>query len=131
MTTPPMLRIARRLRWDMSRPERTLWEMLRRNQTGLRFRRQHPIGPYVLDFYCPSARLCVEVDGPAHDELEQIERDRRRDAWLKVHDVRILRFTTVELEERPAAVMARIAQAAPPPSASLPPPPRKRRGGSR
>ena len=51
----------------MSKPERLLWGALRKNKLGLRFRKQHPAGPYVLDFYCDSARLCVEVDGESHD----------------------------------------------------------------
>ncbi len=116
MTTPPMLKSARQLRASVTDPERTLWAMLRRNQIGLRFRRQHPIGGYVLDFYCPSARLCVEVDGPAHEEWEQIERDAVRDAWLVSQGVTVLRFTVSDVNERPAAVLARIKQAAPPPS---------------
>ena len=117
MTSPPhMVQFARRLRSEMTAAERTLWAMLRRNQTELRFRRQHPIGPYVLDFYCAAARLCVEVDGPGHEELEQVEHDLARDAWLRSHGVRVLRVTAAEVEAHPAAVIARIAQAAPPPS---------------
>ena len=116
VTTPPMLQRARSLRWSMTQPERTLWAMLRRNNIGLRFRRQHPVGPYVLDFYGPSARLCVEVDGPVHDEPEQIERDTVRDDWLTKNGIQVLRFSIADVEERPAAVLARIKQAAPPPS---------------
>ena len=111
-----MLLTARKLRHTMTSAERTLWQMIRRSQTGLRFRRQHPLGPYVLDFHCASARLCVEVDGPTHQELAGIEHDLQRDAWLGTHGVRVLRFATAEIEQRPAAVIARIAQAAPPPS---------------
>jgi very-short-patch-repair endonuclease len=88
--------------------------MLRRNQAGLRFRRQHPIGSYILDFYCPSAHLCVEVDGPVHDEPEQIGHDEARDAWLVSHGVHVLRFSAADVHERPAAVIASIAQAAAP-----------------
>jgi very-short-patch-repair endonuclease len=83
---------ARQLRWTTTGPERALWEMLRGKQLGLRFRRQHPIGPYILDFYCPAVRLCVEVDGPVHREPEQMEHDVERDAWLRAQDVRVLRF---------------------------------------
>ena len=53
----------------MTRPEQSLWAMLRDRQTGLRFRRQHPLGVYILDFYAPSAKLCIEVDGPSHGVL--------------------------------------------------------------
>lgn len=87
------LGIARKLRKDLSLPEAVLWRALRRDQLeGLRFRRQHPVGPFVLDFYCPSARLAVEVDGAAHDFAERITRDERRDAWLAERGIRTLRF---------------------------------------
>jgi very-short-patch-repair endonuclease len=98
----------------MTEPERLLWAMLRGSQLKLRFRRQHPIGSYVLDFYCPAARLCVEVDGPVHQEPGQIERDTKRDAWLDAQGVRVLRFSSVALHEKPALVLASIKQAAPP-----------------
>ena len=56
---------AKSLRRNLTHPEQTLWSLLRRNQLGLHFRRQHALGPFILDFYCASASLCVEVDGPA------------------------------------------------------------------
>jgi very-short-patch-repair endonuclease len=62
--------------------------------------------------------LCVEVDGPAHREIEQIERDTKRDAWLAAQGVRVLRFSADEVLQRPAAVIAAIAQAATPSDAS-------------
>jgi very-short-patch-repair endonuclease len=106
----------------MTQPERTLWAMLRGQRTGLRFRRQHPVGPFILDFYCPSAKLAVEVDGPVHAGQE--ERDQRRTDWLAKEGIRVLRFTMEDVEQRPAMVLARIAQAAPPStgSAGSPPP---------
>jgi len=74
---------ARELRRDMSLPEVILWEHLRRGGLGgMRFRRQHPVGPYVLDFYCAASRLAIEVDGAQHDLPEQMRHDIRRDAWL-------------------------------------------------
>jgi hypothetical protein len=76
---------ARSLRRNMSLPEVVLWQTLRRGQvSGLRFRRQHPVGPYILDFYCPSARLAIEVDGSAHDAAAQVRHDERRGlGWSK------------------------------------------------
>jgi very-short-patch-repair endonuclease len=74
----------------MSLPERVLWRRLRLKQMGLRFQRQHPAGPYVLDFYCHEARLCVEVDGKGHDFTAS--RDERRDRWLAAQGVRTLRI---------------------------------------
>jgi very-short-patch-repair endonuclease len=105
---------ARQLRWNMTEPERTLWALLRSKQIGLRFRRQHPIGPYFLDFYCASARLCVEVDGPVHLEPDQVEKDSRREEWLRSQGIRVLRFSAIDVLERPAKVVADIGQAAPP-----------------
>lgn len=83
------IRRARQLRQQMTKPERLLWWAPRRQQTGFRFRRQHPAGPYVLDFYCDAVRLCVEVDGENH-AFRSLE-DQRRDAWLSRIGVRTLR----------------------------------------
>jgi very-short-patch-repair endonuclease len=94
----------------MTDPERVLWSLLRRNHLGLHFRRQHPIGRFVLDFYCAGARLCVELDGPVH--ADQVEADAHRTAWLASEGIRVLRFSIAEIEARPAAVLAAIAQAA-------------------
>ena len=80
---------ARRLRSSMSLPERLLWGALRKERTGLRFRRQHPAGPYVLDFYCDSIKLCVEVDDQSHDF--RTAHDAARDSWLARKGVRTLR----------------------------------------
>jgi very-short-patch-repair endonuclease len=118
MRSPDFIRDrANASRRDMTRPERLLWAMLRRNVLGLHVRRQHPIGPFILDFYCAAAKLCVEVDGPVHDEDEQAGRDLRRTAWLKKQGIRVIRFTMDDLDQRPATVMAAIAQAAPPSTA--------------
>jgi very-short-patch-repair endonuclease len=80
---------ARELRRTMTKPERLLWWALRKKQTAFHFRRQHPAGPYVLDFYCDSVRLCVEVDGQSHDFT--IAADARRDAFLSRMGIRTLR----------------------------------------
>jgi very-short-patch-repair endonuclease len=103
---------AREMRCAMTQPERSLWALLRRNDLGLHFRRQHPTGPYILDFYCVGASLAVEVDGPVHDD--QQDRDERRTAWLAKQGIRVLRFTAAEVETQPAAVLAALARAAPP-----------------
>ena len=84
---------ARRLRREMTLPEVLLWRHLRRKAVdGLRFRRQHPIGNCVLDFFLPSARLAIEVDGLAHAMGDNPARDARRDAWLASRGVRVLRI---------------------------------------
>jgi very-short-patch-repair endonuclease len=86
---------ARRLRQTMSKPERLLWWAVRRQQTGYRFRRQHPAGPYVLDFYCDAIKLCVEVDGESHDF--RIGSDQTRDAWLARLGIATLRVPAHEV----------------------------------
>jgi len=83
---------ARSLRRRLTPPEARLWVALRRRALDWRFRRQHPIGPYVLDFYCDRARLAVEVDGAMHGIGDAPERDARRDAWLAERGVRTLRL---------------------------------------
>ena len=79
----PEVLIARRLRKEMSLPEVLLWRHLRGGKAGAKVRRQHPVGPYVVDFYCREAALIVEVDGKAHDDADRAARDERRDAFLR------------------------------------------------
>ena len=83
---------ARRLRREMTLPEVLLWTSIRGGRIdGVRFRRQHPIGPYVLDFYCAAAKLALEIDGSAHDQPDQMRHDRARDEWLAAQGFRVLR----------------------------------------
>jgi very-short-patch-repair endonuclease len=75
----------------MTEAERRLWALLRRKKlAGHRFRRQAPIGPYY--FFCPKARLIVEVDGTFHGDKEQNKRDEVRARWLEAHGCRVIRF---------------------------------------
>ena len=87
---------AKRLRKQMTPPEIALWLALRANEEGLRFRRQHAAGPYVLDFYCAPARLAIEVDGEAHNHGNRPERDAARDAWL-AQNIQVLRYPAREM----------------------------------
>jgi very-short-patch-repair endonuclease len=103
---------ARALRRAMTLPEVLLWQALRGGQVGgLRFRRQHPIGSYVLDFYCPALRLAVEIDGAAHDIPAQASHDLRRDAWLAAQGIRVLRVPAADVlsEEKREGVLDTIA----------------------
>ena len=93
---------ARRLRRELSLPEKLLWVRLRASET--RFRRQHPLGPYVLDFYCPAARLAIEVDGAAHDFGDRPGRDDRRTEWLGQQGVQVLRVPAKDVLADPDAV---------------------------
>ncbi|MFM5885181.1 MAG: endonuclease domain-containing protein [Novosphingobium sp.] len=88
---------ARQLRATMSLPEVLLWNYLRKRPQGVKFRRQHPVGNYVIDFYCPSARVGIEVDGVAHDLGNRPASDRARDRWLADQGVRIVRIPASEV----------------------------------
>jgi very-short-patch-repair endonuclease len=116
-------RRAREQRASMSLPERVLWRQLRQKQTGLKFRKQHPAGPYVLDFYCHEARLCVEIDGQSHYFTSV--RDERRDHWLASQGVRTLRVSARDVLGNLDGVLQYIVDAAQAPSdarrASAPP----------
>jgi very-short-patch-repair endonuclease len=85
---------ARFLRRRLSLPEGLLWRAIKAGKAdGLKFRKQHPIGPYVLDFYCHDASLCVEVDGASHGFGNRPELDARRDRWLAEKGIRTLRIS--------------------------------------
>jgi very-short-patch-repair endonuclease len=81
----------------MTLPEGMLWQQLRERPDGVKFRRQHPIGRCVVDFYCAAARLVVEIDGLSHELGTNMERDRRRDYWLRNQDLRVLRFAAADV----------------------------------
>ncbi|HEY8004393.1 MAG TPA: DUF559 domain-containing protein [Phenylobacterium sp.] len=99
---------ARRLRRSPTATERVLWSRLRQRRLGgLKFRRQTPMGPYVLDFLCLRHRLVVEADGPFHDAA----RDAARDAWLETKGFRVLRFSNAEIHGSPYLVAGRILAA--------------------
>ena len=84
----------------MTEPEVMLWSRLRRRRAGdAVFRRQHPIGPYILDFFCPAAQLAVEVDGHHHGEDAQRAHDTRRDDWLGAQGVAVHRITASSVYE--------------------------------
>jgi very-short-patch-repair endonuclease len=88
---------ARQLRRNSTDAEMKLWQRLRNKQLGVDFRRQHPTGTYVLDFYCPALGLAIEVDGGQHALAQQ--RDARRDAWFAEGGVTVLRFWNSDVME--------------------------------
>jgi len=101
---------ARQLRKAMTKPERLLWWALRRHAPEFRFRRQHPAGCYVLDFYCDAANLCVEVDGQSHDF--RIAQDQRRDRWLLDKGIMTLRFSAADVLSNLEGVLTLIVEEA-------------------
>ena len=88
---------ARQLRRAMSLPEVLLWQILRSDPDGVKFRRQHSIGDYTLDFYCPSAKVCIEIDGIVHDMGDRPTRDLARDAWLQAEGIEVVRIPAFEV----------------------------------
>lgn len=88
---------ARQLRKTMSKPEILLWQLLRKRPLGIKFRRQHPPGPYILDFYCPAAKLAIEVDGSAHDMDDRPERDVQREWFLNQQGVETIRISAEDI----------------------------------
>src|ERR1700759_1032618 len=89
---------AQDLRRALSVPEVLLWSRLRRRVPDQPvFRRQHPIGRYVLDFYCAKARLAIELDGMSHDTGDRPQRDLRRDAWLRARGITVVRIPIADL----------------------------------
>ena len=94
-TSKATVKVARGLRRVMSPPEVLLWQRLRARPGGVKFRRQHPVGRFVADFYAAEAKMIVEVDGLAHDW--RAERDEARDAWLRGQGFVVVRVGAAEV----------------------------------
>ena len=89
---------AKQLRKDSTDAERALWRVLRSRQLGgPKFRRQQPLGSFIVDFVCLDARMLVEIDGGQHNEKEGIANDQRRTQWLEKDGFRVLRFWNHEV----------------------------------
>jgi len=95
---PELLSFARRLRQQQTDAETLLWHLLRgRRFCGFKFRRQYPIGGYIVDFYCHAARLAIELDGGGHNAEEQRRYDQERTKILEGAEIRVLRFWNNDL----------------------------------
>jgi very-short-patch-repair endonuclease len=100
--------LSKSLRKNLTEAEACLWERLRLKHLGYTFFRQKPIGDYIVDFYCPKARLVVEVDGGQHSEKETAGNDRVRDSYLRSLDLTVLRFPNSDVLKNPNKVVERI-----------------------
>jgi very-short-patch-repair endonuclease len=99
----------RELRAQLTSAEAALWKHLQRSQLdGRKFRRQHGVGPYVLDFYCPRERLAVELDGAAHDHEAAQSRDQIRERFLTQTGIKVLRFENRDVIENLEGVLVEI-----------------------
>ena len=98
---------ARQLRKNPTEAEKRLWYQLRDKQLAdHRFRRQTPIGPYIVDFFCPEAKLIIELDGGQH--AENVDHDQKRTDWLEARGYRVIRFWNNEVFENMEGVLASI-----------------------
>jgi type I restriction enzyme M protein len=102
---------ARALRRAFTDAEDKLWRWLRdREVVQTKWRRQHPLGPFILDFYCHERRLAVEVDGGQHYEPEGIAKDKRRTAYIEARGIRVLRFNNLDVLQNMDGVMFVVLQ---------------------
>ena len=105
------LDLKRRLRSNMTGPETRLWSRLRARQLqGLKFRRQHGIGPYIVDFYCPEQSLVIEVDGDSHADADQIVKDQLRDKYFQSLGLRVIRYFNNDIVKNLAGVLEDLAE---------------------
>jgi very-short-patch-repair endonuclease len=105
----PEVVLARKLRREMSYPEVLLWQRLRGGKIGAKFRKGHPIGPYVVDFYCAALRLVIEVDGFAHEVGDRPKRDANRTIFLEENGYRVVRIEAKDILHDADEVAASIA----------------------
>jgi very-short-patch-repair endonuclease len=92
----------------MPKPEEVLWQKIRRKQLGVKFRRQHGIGRYIVDFYCAELSLVIEIDGDSHFSTEGKEKDTKRDAFMETLGIKVLRFTNEEVMKQTESVLERL-----------------------
>jgi len=95
----------RALRKNQTEPERRFWQAVRGKQLGVKFRRQQGIGPYIVDFYCAELKLVVELDGESHYTDEGLKHDQERDAFLREHGLKVIRFTNIQIMQELDAVL--------------------------
>ena len=108
---PAILARARELRRPLTPQEAKLWGRLRRKQLyGIKFRRQHPIDRFILDFFCYQHRLVIEIDGGHHAEPGQQEYDQARTEWLEGRGLRVVRFTNRDIDTNIEGVLGDIAR---------------------
>ena len=107
-----VVEIARRLRGRSTTAEDIIWLSLRDwRLAGAKFRRQHPLGRYIADFYCHEARLAIELEGPIHEEKAQQEYDLVREDVIRQQGIRLLRFTNEEVVNELERVLSKIIEA--------------------
>lgn len=99
---------ARELRNNATHAERLLWNFLRTKPNGFKFRRQHPYSIYILDFFCHSLKLVIEVDGSIHDEADVKINDKSRECLLEKDGLTVIRFSNNQIIRKPEIVLKEI-----------------------
>jgi very-short-patch-repair endonuclease len=107
---PLIFELAKQLRKNMTHAEIILWHYLKGGIKELRFRRQHPLSTYIVDFYCHNVKLVIEVDGSIHNDPVVIERDLQREADLRLWGYTIMRFTNERVIKEIDKVVAEITK---------------------
>ncbi|GIK41173.1 MAG: hypothetical protein BroJett011_50060 [Chloroflexota bacterium] len=108
---PEMIARAKELRRPLTPQEAKLWQCLKGKQFfGLKFRRQHPLHQFILDFYCHEKRLVIEIDGESHAELAHQRYDQARTEWLEQHGLRVIRFQNREVDGNLEGVLDEIVR---------------------
>jgi very-short-patch-repair endonuclease len=123
--------LRQKLRHEATPAEKLLWKGLKKSAVGAKFRRQHGVGPYVLDFYCPEHKLAIEILGGVHKDVLRSAHDAERQAWLESQGIRVLCFENREILELSEYVVGLIRTAVlePPPRPSATPPGQEGRSG--
>ena len=102
---------ARYLRKEETKAEKILWKKLRSNNLGIKFRRQHPVDMYILDFYAPKTKLAIELDGSIHKENKEYDKERTR--YLESKKIKVVRFWNSEVENNLENVLNKIRNLTP------------------
>ncbi len=107
MNKVDLIKKSRYLRKEETIEEKMLWKFLRNNKLGFKFRRQHPLDKFILDFYCPEMKLCIELDGGVHNK-ETKNYDLGRQEYLNSKDIKVLRFWNSEIAKNLPSVILKI-----------------------
>jgi very-short-patch-repair endonuclease len=108
-TREPVEQAARSMRRTPTPAEAALWRILRNRSIGSKFRRQHPLGRFIVDFCCPSHRLVIELDGRGHES--EVERDTERSEFLRCAGYEVVRFSNAEVLHHPIQTVRRVRHA--------------------
>ncbi|MDD5043462.1 MAG: endonuclease domain-containing protein [Patescibacteria group bacterium] len=107
--SPKLKNASKALRGNMTKTEIILWSKIKNKQiNGLQFYRQKPLGKYIVDFYCPTKKLIIEIDGGQHFDKDNIIKDAEREKYLKQSGLKILRFTNLDIFYNMEGVIGKI-----------------------